>query len=241
MIRFASSLVPVRRTLALVALLAAGAPRGVSAQIGHAPDRSPYEDLKGGQNISLSAGWLAVKRDPANVAPKAGPFGMVRYDITIGGPAAFFARYVFAPSERNLLVPANPRPTRVIATPSVTTHVADVGLDIALTGRKTWRRLVPSISGGIGLASDFAKADTGAYRFGTRFAFMYGGALRYIPRNGRVSYRVDVTNYLWQYQYPDRYFVRASDSTAVVSDTRQRSVYRGNWALSGGVTIPIFR
>ena len=27
--------------------------------------------------------------------------------------------------------------------------------------------------------------------------------------------RVDLTNHLWQYQYPDRYFVRASDSSAV--------------------------
>ena len=226
--------------LALLATACTLAPAALRAQVGHPPNRSPYEDISTGQNLTLSGGWLAVRRDPANVAPRASAFAALRYDVAIGGPAAFFVRYSFAPSERRLLAPANPLATRVLSTPAVKTSVMDVGIDLSLTGKKTWNRLSPTIAAGVGIVSDFTKADTGAYRFGTKFAFTYGLGLRFIPRSG-IAFRVDLTNYTWQYQYPDRYFVRASDSTSVLSDTRARSAYRGNWGLSGGVTIPLFR
>jgi hypothetical protein len=127
------------------ALLLALAPQRASAQVGHLPDKSPYEDVKPGQTITLSAGRLGVKRDPANVAPDPGLFFGMRYDLPIGGPAGFFVRYEFAPSQRRLLDPAKPLATRVVGTPSVTTHVMDLGLDVSLTGRKTWHRLMPSL------------------------------------------------------------------------------------------------
>lgn len=232
----------IRSSLTLSALLLAVtlAPATARGQVGHLPQRSPYEDIELGQNLTVSAGWLAVKRDPARVAPKASPFAVARYDASIGGPASLYLRYTFAPSERQLLAPANPQATRVISTPSVNTTVIDGGLDLSLTGRKTWKRLAPAATVGIGIASDFTKADTGAYRFGTKFAFTYGLGLRYIPRSG-ISFRADLTNYTWQYQYPDRYFIKASDSTSVLTDTRLRSKYKGNWGLSAGITIPVFK
>jgi hypothetical protein len=229
-----------RTSLALLAAASILAPVAGRAQVGHPPDRSPYRDIETGQNLTLTGGWLFVRRDPADVAPNSSPFAALRYDIAIGGPATFYARYTLAPSERRLLAPANPLATRLLSTPSVKTSVFDLGLDLSLTGKKTWHRIAPSVAAGVGIVSDFTKADTGAYRFGSKFAFTYGLGLRFIPSSG-LSFRVDLTNYTWQYQYPDRYFVRASDSTSVLSDTRARSAYRGNWGLSGGVTIPLFR
>lgn len=229
------------RGTTLVALAATiVTPAAATAQVGHLPDQSPYQDVKLGQSLTIMGGWLAVKRDPAGVAPEASLFGQLRYDINVGGPASLFVRYALAPSERNVLVPTNPRATRVIGTTNASTHLAEGGLDIALTGRKTWRNLLPSVNGGVGLAGNFAKADTGSYRFGTKFAFSYGLSVRYLPKRG-PQLRVDVTNFLWQYQYPDRYFVRAADTTAVLNDTRQREAWRGNWGLSVGAVFPIFR
>jgi hypothetical protein len=238
---FLARLLPLSRGAAAgVALALLMAPQGVQAQVGHLPERSPYEDFKIGQSVSIMGGWLAVKRDPADVAPNASFYGQLRYDVGVGGPASLSVRYMGAPSTRNVLVPSNPRDTRVISTPSVTTHLLDAGLDIALTGRKTWRRLLPSVNGGVGVVSDFSPADTGAYRFGTKFAFNYGLSVRYIARKG-PQVRVDLTNFLWQYQYPDRYFVVANDTTSVLTDTRNREAWRGNWGLSAGVTLPLFR
>lgn len=231
----------LRRTLAPFTIAAiAFTPIVAGAQVGHLPSQSPYEDFKIGQTVTVLGGWLAMQRDLADVAPKPSWVAGLRYDIGVGGPASLFVRYMVSPSERKELLPTNPRASRVIGTPGATSHLADAGLDISLTGRKTWRRLMPSVNGGVGLASDFAKADTGAYRFGTKFAFNYGASVRYIARNG-LQLRVDATNFVWQYQYPDRYFVRAADTTAILTDTRNREAWRSNWALSGGLSIPIFR
>lgn len=226
--------------VASLALVSLTVPAAARAQIGHLPDKSPYEDFKIGQTVTVMGGWLAVKRDLANVAPQANWLAGLRYDIGVGGPASLFARYLASPSERNLLVPSNPRPTRIIGTPGVTTHLIDGGLDLSLTGRKTWRHLMPSVNVGVGLASDFARADTGAYQFGTKFSFNYGFSLRILPKRG-PQIRIDATSFLWQYQYPDRYFVRAADTTSILTDTRDREAWRGNWALSAGVSFPIFR
>ncbi len=215
-------------------------PAVLAAQVGHLPANSPFEDVKLGQNLSIMGGWMAMTRDPADVAPLSSLAAALRYDIGIGGPASLYARYVVAPSERKLLQPTNPLAKRVIGTPGVTTHQLDAGLDLALTGKKTWHRLIPSLNGGVGVVTDFAAADTGAYRFGTKFSFSYGLSLRYLPRKGPMI-RVDLTNFMWQYEYPDRYFVKASDTTSVLTDTRNRSSWRGSRTVTVGVTLPLFR
>ncbi len=215
-------------------------PAVLAAQVGHLPANSPFEDVKLGQNLSIMGGWMAMTRDPADVAPLSSLAAALRYDIGIGGPASLYARYVVAPSERKLLQPTNPLAKRVIGTPGVTTHQLDAGLDLALTGKKTWHRLIPSLNGGVGVVTDFAAADTGAYRFGTKFSFSYGLSLRYLPRMGPMI-RVDLTNFMWQYEYPDRYFVKASDTTSVLTDTRNRSSWRGSRTVTVGVTLPLFR
>ena len=225
-----------------ISMVAAGLvmPAVLAAQVGHLPANSPFEDVKFGQNLSIMGGWMAMTRDPADVAPLSSLAAALRYDIGIGGPASLYARYVVAPSERKLLQPTNPLAKRVISTPGVTTHQLDAGLDLALTGKKTWHRLIPSLNGGVGVVTDFAAADTGAYRFGTKFSFSYGLSLRYLPRKGPMI-RVDLTNFMWQYEYPDRYFVKASDTTSVLTDTRNRSSWRGSRTVTVGVTLPLFR
>ncbi len=233
----------VFRSTALAALTAVASlsvPAMARAQVGHLPNKSPYEDVKIGQTLTVMGGWLAVQRDLADVAPASSWMTGLRYDIGVGGPASLFARYMVSPSERRLLAPGNPLATRVLGTPGVTTHILDGGLDLSLTGRKTWHHLMPSVNIGSGIVSDFAKSDTGAYKFGTKFSFNYGFSMRYLPRRG-PQVRIDATSNFWKYQYPDRYFVKAADTTSILTDTRKREGWRRNWGLTAGVMFPIFR
>ncbi len=228
-------------TLLLVCSVLAGAPAALHAQVGHLPSESPFQDVKLGQNISISAGWMFMDRDPAGVAPKSAGFGQLRYDAAVGGPASLFARWTIMPSTRALLAPGAIVPERITHNPSVVTHIIDGGIDLSLTGNKTWHHIVPSLAGGIGVVSDFASPDSGNYQFGNKFVFSYGFVVRYMhPKGLRV--RLEASSYLWQYDYPDSYYLQAPDGSAIiVRGVGGTSAWTDNWALSGGVSIPIFR
>lgn len=210
------------------------------AQVGHLPSKSPYEDLKVGQDLTIFFGQFNSDIGPARVLPKSSLFGGLRYDVPIGGPGYFTARYTLIPSERNLLLPSKPRVSRVLSVENTKTQVVDVGFTIALPGRKTWHRLVPSVSVGTGLASDFSKSDTGGYSFGTKFAFTGGFNIKYMFKNN-WAVRADATNYLWRNSYPDSYYAVASDTTRVLTTDIAKKSWSGTWGLALGLVIPIFR
>lgn len=211
-----------------------------NAQVGYTPSKSPYEDLKPTQDLTLFFGRFGSSPGIAGVLSKPSLFGGARYDVPVGGPASLFARYVFVPSERNYLLPSNTAANRFLGSVNTTTNVADVGLAIALTGRKTYHRFVPSLQGGFGIAIDPTKPDTGLYKFGSKFTITYGANLHYIFRNG-WGVRADATSYFWQNSYPDGYAITGLDTTAVLKSTNDRTGWKNNWAFTLGFTIPIVR
>ena len=71
--------------LAGVALLLL--PRGAGAQIGHAPETSPYHDLRAKQAASFIGGFLSGQRGTPGVSPSRGPVVGIRYDRQVGAAA----------------------------------------------------------------------------------------------------------------------------------------------------------
>lgn len=242
MLRFVSHVARSVRTLSVCSAVAALSlsATAANAQVGHLPSKSPYEDLKFGQDVTVFLGQFNSGIGPAGVLPKKSFFGGLRYDVPIGGPGYFTARYSLIPSERSLILPSKPRTSRTLSVENTKTHAVDVGFTIALPGRKTWHRLAPGISVGAGLVSDFAKADTGGYQFGTKFAFTGGFNVKYMFRNN-WGIRADATSYMWRNSYPDAYYVVASDTTRVLTPDISKKSWAGTWGLSLGLVIPIFR
>jgi hypothetical protein len=230
------------RALSTALLLAALLPTdALRAQlVGSEPSRSPFRDLERTQQLTFSLGWFDAKTDAAGVGPKPAPIFSIRHDLNIGGPAWLTSRYSTVRSERRVIDPGLPAVDRDQGVQSVTHHVADIGLTLALTGRKTWHRTVPTLGAGVGMTSDFGGVDIGGYRFGTKFAFTFGPGLRVVLPRG-YSMRFDLTNHVYQFQYPSTFFSAASDSTRVLTNTQQRSGWQSNWSLTSGLSIPIFR
>lgn len=229
------------RTGVLFGSLLIGAPAALRAQIGHRPSESPFDDVKLGQTLTASLGWMYMDKDPAGVAPQSAAFGQFRYDAAVGGPASLFARWSIIPSTRNLLAPLSSVTGRVTDKPSVVMHVLDGGVDLSLTGNKTWHHIVPSVLGGVGLVTDFASADSGGYQFGNKFSFSFGFAVRYMHPKG-LRLRFEASSFLWQYDYPDSYYLEGPDGNAiVVRGAGGSSPWTNNWGLSAGASLPIFR
>ena len=222
-------------------LLLALPARSLFAQVGYEPSRSPFTDLEFKQEITAFTGVFIGGAEPAGVAPRSGPMFGFRYETRVGGPAAFTARAARVFSERRVVDPKKPGATRYGPLQSWPLYLVDASLSINLTGQKSIRHFVPVVNAGVGIASDFRSSpDVGGYKFGTTFAFSFGSGVRWTP-GGPFQLRADFTDYLYQHTFPTTYYVKASDSTAVLRGNQAKSVWKHNVGLTVGASYLFFR
>ena len=208
----------------------------LSAQVGYPPARSPYVDLEFTQELTAIGGWYHGHRDPANVGPQSGAITGLHYEWRAGGPAHLIAEVARISSDRRQINPFATGTAREIGTVSRPLYSGDFDLGLSLTGGKSWHRIVPEVFGGLGLISDFhSKADTGGFKFGTRFALNWGGGIRIVP-GGKWQIRGDIKNRLYSMSYPESFFVAPAGGTALVTTTTSKSFWTNNPAFTLGVS-----
>lgn len=217
------------------------APRAWAQEVGYPPTRSPFRDLEYRHELTLFGGYYAAGKDPAGVAPRSGPLFGVRYNANVGGPVALFLRASYVASERRVVDPEQPAASRDLGVRSWPLYITDFGLSLNVTGQKSYRRMVPVVSAGIGFAADGNRSvPEDPFRFGTAFTLTYGAALRFVP-GGRFQIRLGADAYLYRLRYPSGYYVPASDTTAVVGPSQARSFWKNNAALTIGASYLFFR
>jgi hypothetical protein len=232
MTRFAIVLVAVLGGLCASARL--------DAQVGYEPRRSPYFDLRETQELTFFSGYYRAKKDPARIVPRSGPIAGVLYQWRAGGPANLNLSLARVESERRVLDPELPATCSGAATDCKLNGVyrwplyfVDGGFALALTGARSFFRLVPEIKGGVGIVTDFhTQPDVGDFAFGTRFAFNWGAGIRWVP-GGRYQLRADLTNHLYSVRYPASYYQPAPDTSTIFSSRQSRTA----WLNNPGFTI----
>jgi len=208
----------------------------VGAQVGHLPSRSPYLDLEYKQELTLLSGTYHGHRDPANVAPQGGLLLGAHYEFRAGGPAHLIAEVVRISSERQVINPFKVGAARDLGVSSRALYTGDLGLGLSLTGGKSWHNIVPELAGGLGIITDFRRqADSGGYKFGTRFALNWGGGIRIVP-GGNWQIRGDIKNRLYTIGYPEAFYVAPTGGTAVVPTTQSKSFWLNNPAFTLGLS-----
>jgi hypothetical protein len=185
----------------LLAVLPAG-PLG--AQVGYEPSYSPYHDIPRGAVGLVTAGYLGGSRGSLGVGSAGGPTAGVQYDaalgvigVTLGVSYARTTRFVIDPTKDPLTRNTGPFNADVV--------LADAGLRLVLTGKKTWRGLAPYVGGAFGLAvGGKAPRDTSGYSFGTKFTFGPNLGVHWYP-GGRVCVLADFRAMSWRLSYPVSY------------------------------------
>lgn len=225
-----------RHGLALLAMLLGA--KSAQAQVGHPPDRSPYEDLRGRQAATLSLGVLSPDRDPAGVAPRAGLVVSGQYHFQLARPLWLYGNVSVAPRlERPVRDPLFSDAQREAGTTSHPLILGETGLLLNLTGNKSWYRIVPQLHGGIGFITDGgAPFDLGGYRVGTAFALSIGLGAR-VTTGGPYEVYVDLSRLSWKVNYPDIY---GYGTTPLVSGGRL-GPWVGGTRLQLGVSRFFFR
>jgi hypothetical protein len=211
-----------------------------AAQVGYPPTQSPYTDLEYRQELTPIFGYDRARTDAAGILPRSAPVAGLRYEIYLAGPVSFSSELTRTLSERNVVDPTLPKATRSLGTQDAAVHSLDVALAMGLTGRKSWHHIVPQIRAGVGIMHSSAKDESSGYKFGTPFAFQFGGGLKFVP-GGRFQFRADVSERLFKQSYPDSYARPASDNTAVISEGTERSFYTHHTMLTVGVSYLFMR
>jgi len=198
------------RTVTLLFLTVVASWDGATAQVGHEPGRCPYHDVRRGGVGVLTFGYLGGSRGSVDVGLSDGKTGGIRYEVLFGAIGASLGlaygrtnRYVVNPFKDTLSRKAGPVNNDVV--------LADAGLQLVLTGRKTWRGFAPYVGGALGVAiGSTSPRDSGGYKFGTKFTIAPNAGLRWYAAR-RLSVRGDFRLVLWKLNYPLQY--KAGDPT----------------------------
>jgi len=191
---------------ALVWLSVVASYNALTCQVGYDPGHSPYHDIPRGAVWALSVGHLGGSRGDLGVGPADGLTGGLRYEVQFGAVGASLgvayartSRFVQDYTKDSTTRKTGPFDDRVV--------LADAGLQLVLTGRKSWRRFAPFIGGalGVAIASRLAQ-DTSGYQFGTKITLAPNAGVRWYPAR-RISVRGDLRLVLWKLHYPLSYKV----------------------------------
>lgn len=228
--------------MSVVALASMIVAPALSAQIGHVPQSSPYIDLEYKQEFTLYGGFYNAGSEKTGVAPGNGPLFGARYELRVGGPASLTTRFQYVNSSRTIIDPRRPQETRVVeADAPWPVYLMDIGISVNLTGQRSYKRIVPFVNGGLGVATDFKSgADIGAWKFGTPFAFNFGSGVKWVS-SGKLQVRADFSDHLYQIKYPSTYYIPASDGSVVLTQRQGDSDWTNNLSFSLGISYLFFR
>ncbi len=194
------------KRIAAVSCLVLGVPAALGAQVGHAPESSPYRDLRAKHVLSLTAGYLGGSSGAAGVGPTNGPIFGARLDLLLGGPAEVFFGLELADLDRLVLDPTQGATSRVKGTFNQSVVLAEIGLALRLTGEKTWHGLVPYVGLGLGVAFGQGVAqDSSTFEFGTKFHVDPRLGVRWFPSD-RINIRFEARDVVWRLSYPALFF-----------------------------------
>ncbi len=205
-----------------------------TAQVGYDPAHSPYRDVRRGAVTVVTFGYLGGSRGSAGVGLTNGATGGIRYEVPFGAVGASLGVAYGRARSFIMQLPKDTVPPRATGPYDNGVVLADAGLQLVLTGRKTWRGFAPYIGGALGVAVARAlPGDTSGYRFGTKFTLAPNAGLRWYPTRG-LSLRADFRLLLWKLRYPLSYKAPNSDGVRILPVTASLDEWTSQrWATIG--------
>lgn len=197
---------PDLRRLALAGLLlTACLTRTAPAQVGHDPARSPYRTLRYGQFIGVTGGYFNGDGGTIGVAPHGGPTLGLRYDFLGAGTLGVALAATYGDLERFIVDKNRSVATGRTGPVKQGTMLFEGIVQFNLTGGKSWHRIAPYVSAGIGIVvASTVPLDTSGFKFRTKLALTPGiGARVFLSQ--RLFLRVEARSPFWQLSYPQAY------------------------------------
>jgi hypothetical protein len=188
-------------------LAAAGlVPSLLTAQVGHDPERSPYRGIAARTSLNLLGGYLGGSGGTLGIGPAGGWVAGLRYEMRLTGPTDASLSISRGQFDRLVPDPGAPEESQLTGPVSQSVIFVDAGLQILVTGDKTWNRVAPYLGATLGLGwGANVPADSSEYTFKAKFVTGPLLGLRVYPGAG-LLFRVEGRLAFWRLRYPSSFF-----------------------------------
>ncbi len=196
--------------------------RPSDGQIGHDPGASPFRDVPLRPVPMVFGGYLSGDRGRVGAGMSNAVTVGARYEIPAGRSLLFQFNAAFLSGDRFILEPRadSSSPARRTGPFKSELGLAEIGLQLRLTGAKSWHGWAPYAGTALGLMFDVnSPGDTTGshYKFGTKLTIAGATGVRWYPSR-RLIVNVEARAHLWRLKYPKSFhdFNQAPDGSTVV-------------------------
>jgi hypothetical protein len=227
-----------RVVLAMLALVLGAGP--LCAQVGHAPDKSPYRDLRKGHAFTALYGKFGGSGGEFGIGPHDGPAYGFRYDIRTGSAVQIGLGFAHGNLDRLIVDPFVELANRVSGPVKQSVNFAEVNLQLNLTGGKSWHRLAPFVGSGVGVTfPSSTPQDTSRFNMGHKLYLAPFTGVRIFVTD-RVSLRGEARVVFWKLKYPTTFENEPplepgtpDHSNAVITDGQLNEWTTSSWLMVG--------
>jgi hypothetical protein len=201
----------------LVVLAALCAALPATAQVGYEPSESPYRDIPHRMGPQLDATYIAGGRGVAGVGLTDILLAGVHLEVPFGKIFRGIVGMSYGQGERTVIDPALDPGARALGPEKDDMMLFEGEIQLLITGEKSWNRIAPYLTVGVGLAYGASEPDLeqAGYKFGTKTFVAPGAGVRLYP-SSRISIRADFRLILWRLKYPAQYFVPIANQDPVL-------------------------
>jgi hypothetical protein len=216
------------------------APARAAAQVGHQPGKSPYHDIRKGHAFTATYGQFGGSGGEFGIGPHDGPVYGFRYDLRAGSSLQLGVGFARAQLQRLIVDPFVAVANRVSGPVDQTVSLAEINVQLNLTGGKTWHRLAPFVGSGAGLTFPTSTpGDTSRFSLGHKFYLApYTGFRAFVT--DRLSLRGEARVVFWKLKYPTTFEDEPAlepgtpgHSNAVITDGKLNEWTTSSWLLVG--------
>ncbi|MFI5206461.1 MAG: hypothetical protein ACHQU8_01895 [Gemmatimonadales bacterium] len=229
--------------LLTLVLLSARPPIRLSAQVGHDPEHSPFQDVTTHQTITPFVSEFFGNRANAGVGSQAGPEIGARFTQSLSNALELWVTFAEISSKRNVIDPSQPAATRMTGPIDLKLVSADLGLALRLTGARSFHGLEPYVGVAFGIvAPTKTVTDPGGFSPNSHLTFVPTIGTR--ARIGRsISLTIEARDNTIQYSWPSTYFFPTDANGVPITppvldpNSEKDTQMTHNFTLTAGLTF----
>jgi hypothetical protein len=208
---------------------------------------SPFKWIERGLRLGLFGGYRLADRGNLDHGPGSTVAGGARFRIRVSSPLSLELGAAYQPAERWVIDPTLETGPAPVDTVRVGYLLASAGIQVGLTGARTWNGIHPflTLGGALNIGIDeersdvFVDPDETDLRFdlGTAPALYIGAGFEVFPSQ-KMGVAIEARNYFSRLKAPDGWFTEEILTT--ILDAGAEAPREGQWTYNLELSLALY-